>query len=194
MHRTAGLWLPLCGTPLFPSRSSLHFPPLLPLFSIPGVFSFYSLSLACAAHRSPSITTLTPSLSPRLYQFYSLFNSLDLTHSIFPPCLLIFFFSPRPLSFSVPLTRSPFFFSSSSFFLIFHFLWSREKKVGMGQDSSTTVPQCLIRDVWWCSQSLLNHHSAIDCINFQGGYFIVPVGKRACAQVLVDHFRIFRCR
>lgn len=116
MHRTAGLWLPLCGTPLFPSRSSLHFPPLLPLFSIPGVFSFYSLSLACAAHRSPSITTLTPSLSPRLYHFYSLFNSLDLTHSIFPPCLLIFFFfSPSPLFLRSSDTLAFFFF----FFLFF---------------------------------------------------------------------------
>lgn len=90
MHHTAGLWLPLCSTPLSLSHSSFHFLYFF-LFFYFWKFSFYSLSFTCAARCLSSIfcslrPTLTPPLSLCLYHSFTSFNSKELNediHSVF---------------------------------------------------------------------------------------------------------------
>lgn len=127
MHRTAGLWLPLCSTPLFLSHSSLHFFSTSSSFSISGVFFLFIISRMGCVMLTIYLSLLlsqsdsAPSISLCLYHLFSSFNSLDLTHSIFP---LSSFFSFLSLSLC-----------SSDTLAFFNLPFPLKlEKVGMGQD------------------------------------------------------------
>lgn len=122
MHHTAGLWLPLCSTPLSLSHSSFHFLYFF-LFFYFWKFSFYSLSFTCAARCLSSIfcslrPTLTPPLSLCLYHSFTSFNSKELNediHSVF----LSF-----PLSATLAQSLFKFFFISRSLFSCEKWEWN----------------------------------------------------------------------